>query len=574
MSENERQPDLSAIENPMTETEIYATLEAILSNSLFAESPRLRDFLRFIVEQTLAGSERSLKEYVIGTEVFGRNANFDPRVDSIVRAHAGRLRKKLDEFYQAQPDERLVMISLPKGHYVPQFGRRSATASFHDNQAVEQTSTIVPLETALPVPTEINPRPYPNEPRRVTWLLAAAVIAGIMLGWLAISLVSQVNPAIKEISALASAPLNRGVQAGQVAVPVMVDGRREAAWEGRMQQEAGKLIETETDSLASAQLPSAPRFGVLWDETNLYLMVEVAAQAGSVLTGQDSIEVFLDTHNDQQHSYQADDFHFTLQGGSPTELHGRIARVKVASQAEPWGYRVEASIPWATLNLNGEAGRTVGFDLGFQRRGANKIQQLWHGSAENAFDTSGFGSLTLSSELINAAKMEVFPAGFQSVALTGQSVPLTGQSIPLNDAGSLRVARDGDSESWVAARFPLPKLEARILAARLRLYCAAASPAAQGQVIKVNGALADHAEANLWPGNLSNGAIFQSALRVASQSNWYQWDVTPVVKQAYAQGHKAIDLAVIYQGMEGSSGWVEFKALRAHGFEPRLVLEY
>ena len=45
------------------------------------KSERLSRFLRFAVEQALAGHEDQLKEYTIGVEVFDRSASYDPRID-------------------------------------------------------------------------------------------------------------------------------------------------------------------------------------------------------------------------------------------------------------------------------------------------------------------------------------------------------------------------------------------------------------------------------------------------------------------------------------------------------------
>src|SRR5262249_46659523 len=62
-----------------------------------------------------------LKEYVIATEVFGRDSSYDPRVDSVVRVQAGRLRSKLLEYYATEGKDDKVIIDLPKGHYTPIF---------------------------------------------------------------------------------------------------------------------------------------------------------------------------------------------------------------------------------------------------------------------------------------------------------------------------------------------------------------------------------------------------------------------------------------------------------------------
>jgi tetratricopeptide (TPR) repeat protein len=110
--------------------EIRAQLDKILRSRAFIQSHRIRRFLQFIVEESLLGQPHRLKEYLIGLEVFDRRDAFDPRVDSIVRVEARRLRHKLDEYYRTEGREDLIRITLRKGSYVPIFEPRAATPSF------------------------------------------------------------------------------------------------------------------------------------------------------------------------------------------------------------------------------------------------------------------------------------------------------------------------------------------------------------------------------------------------------------------------------------------------------------
>src|SRR6185436_3691790 len=100
---------------------IEVQLKKILSSRVFALAERPTRFLRFIVQRTLAGGEGNLKEYPIGVEVLGRKPSFDPRVDPIVRAEAGRLRTRLMEYYTADGKHDPIRINLPRGTYVPAF---------------------------------------------------------------------------------------------------------------------------------------------------------------------------------------------------------------------------------------------------------------------------------------------------------------------------------------------------------------------------------------------------------------------------------------------------------------------
>lgn len=96
-------------------------LEKVLQSRTLQNSESLKAFLRFVVEKTIADRDALLKEYTIATEVFGRNSDYDPRIDSVVRVQAGRLRTKLQEYYTTEGKSDRIIIDLPKGHYHPVF---------------------------------------------------------------------------------------------------------------------------------------------------------------------------------------------------------------------------------------------------------------------------------------------------------------------------------------------------------------------------------------------------------------------------------------------------------------------
>jgi Tol biopolymer transport system component len=78
-------------------------------------------FLRFIVEETLDGRSDGIKEYAIALEVFQKNQNYDPQADSTVRTEASKLRSRLGRYYELEGRDDAVIISIPKGAYVPVF---------------------------------------------------------------------------------------------------------------------------------------------------------------------------------------------------------------------------------------------------------------------------------------------------------------------------------------------------------------------------------------------------------------------------------------------------------------------
>ncbi|MBP6764789.1 MAG: hypothetical protein KA141_07325 [Rubrivivax sp.] len=106
---------------PAQPDQVLQELALLLAAPAFAGALAHQRLLRHLVQQTLAGQADTLKETVLGIEVFQRPAHsFDPRSDSIVRVEARRLRQRLQQHYQATPGGTL-MIVLPTGSYRPQF---------------------------------------------------------------------------------------------------------------------------------------------------------------------------------------------------------------------------------------------------------------------------------------------------------------------------------------------------------------------------------------------------------------------------------------------------------------------
>jgi TolB-like protein len=111
-----------------TPDEVRQQLDRVLRSDGFANADRMSAFLRFVVERALAGEGDRVKEYLIGVEVFGRDDKYDPRLDSIVRVEARRLRSKLEEYYAREGRQDPIEIQLRRGGYVPSFERRQEAA--------------------------------------------------------------------------------------------------------------------------------------------------------------------------------------------------------------------------------------------------------------------------------------------------------------------------------------------------------------------------------------------------------------------------------------------------------------
>lgn len=165
--------------------EVREQLDRMLGSPAFCNSPRLSKLLRYLVESGLDGRADSLKEYLLGADVFERGPSFDPRVDGIVRGTARNLRFKLDEYYRTEGAGDRVVIDLPKGAYLPSFRYRSPdhfhrNGSPHNGSPQNGVDPAPPAETAHAAATGIAaaaPSLGPVRSRRR--LLAAASLLGV-----------------------------------------------------------------------------------------------------------------------------------------------------------------------------------------------------------------------------------------------------------------------------------------------------------------------------------------------------------------------------------------------------------
>ncbi len=96
-------------------------LERVFASAEFRNSHRMQAFLKFVVQETLAGRGEQLKAYTIGVSVYNKSSGFDPTTDPIVRVDARRLRRKLQAYYADAGAEDFLRIDVPKGQYVPRF---------------------------------------------------------------------------------------------------------------------------------------------------------------------------------------------------------------------------------------------------------------------------------------------------------------------------------------------------------------------------------------------------------------------------------------------------------------------
>lgn len=113
------------LRTPVTERDLLlAQIDRLTASRALHGSESLCKLLRYLAKQAVEHPGTPVKEFQIATEVFGRSADFDPQLDSMVRVQAGRLRTKLSEHYSQEGLEDPLVVELPKGTYALSFHQR------------------------------------------------------------------------------------------------------------------------------------------------------------------------------------------------------------------------------------------------------------------------------------------------------------------------------------------------------------------------------------------------------------------------------------------------------------------
>lgn len=183
-------------ERPIDSSIIDESLGQILRSAGFRDSMQLQTLLRYIVKESLKGNEDSLKERIIGIDVFGRRPDYDTADDPIVRARVGLLRKRLAHYYESEEAKKsAVQIVIPSGSYHPTFvfrrlannGSKESLATDQPHSAVSDNTEDHPESVATPTVPKLS-----RAPRWRVWgIIAAASCSLILAAWVVVANWSQ-----------------------------------------------------------------------------------------------------------------------------------------------------------------------------------------------------------------------------------------------------------------------------------------------------------------------------------------------------------------------------------------------
>lgn len=155
-------------------------LDHILGSGEFLGSDRARRFLRYVVEETLAGRGSRIKAFSVAVAAFDRDETFDAQNDPIVRIEAGRLRRFLERYYLVAGAADPIRIDIPKGAYVPVFSWLHSPASADENVEPPDAAPQAAEETSAS-----SERPWSAKASRllVTSAIGAILLAGAAILW-------------------------------------------------------------------------------------------------------------------------------------------------------------------------------------------------------------------------------------------------------------------------------------------------------------------------------------------------------------------------------------------------------
>lgn len=166
-----REPEkgLGTDSNPEDVDTIRRHVKEITESNLFKRSVRSRRFLLFVVERAITGDVETLKERVIGRELFGRPAAYNTGEDSIVRVTASHVRQRLLHYYSIHGETSQIHLNLPPGSYVPEILRRTSNEvewpdspydhsvlARHKTLASQQDSSSIARQTSVMSPPTMS----------------------------------------------------------------------------------------------------------------------------------------------------------------------------------------------------------------------------------------------------------------------------------------------------------------------------------------------------------------------------------------------------------------------------------
>jgi len=258
----------------------------------FEASARRRKFLRYLVEETLAGRGEKLKGYAIAIAVFERDQTFESQSDPVVRLEARRLRRDLDSYYMGAGSDDRVRIHIPKGSYVAHFEAPLASSGYQTPTDAED-----PMPSGIGKAAGINLQKNDREGSGRSGFIAATVILALLVVALLAYIAAGKKPpepsvtgsgpivVVLPFESLGASPnshfLASGINQELIGNLLRFPGFRLYALPAREENDQGTMKTRLGDELDTAYVISG---SVQDDEDHLHMVVKVQhAATGQVL---------------------------------------------------------------------------------------------------------------------------------------------------------------------------------------------------------------------------------------------------------------------------------------------------
>ena len=111
---------------PAIRARVLTTLDSVCSSEALRKSKRMRELLRYLVQESIERPGAPVTAEAIAANVFNRTNGFDAIDDPIVRTTVSRLRAALATYYEQEACGDEVEIRIPRGGYMPEFLPRAA----------------------------------------------------------------------------------------------------------------------------------------------------------------------------------------------------------------------------------------------------------------------------------------------------------------------------------------------------------------------------------------------------------------------------------------------------------------
>jgi hypothetical protein len=162
--------------------------QRIVASRSFAKSALLSRFLLYVCEREITGRIGEITEHQIGVHVFGRRPGYHPGEDNIVRNYARQLRLRLDQYFREEGSDEQVLLTIPRGKYVPVYSANDQQADEQSTNELQQRPVLVVAEAESGV-VDLAPQSHAAVisvaplRRRFWWIASVLLLAGLVVAW-------------------------------------------------------------------------------------------------------------------------------------------------------------------------------------------------------------------------------------------------------------------------------------------------------------------------------------------------------------------------------------------------------